>query len=492
MKITVTSAIGEEITDIIVPVSGNGVAHKTLQLLEPLTGVAATNLELGFKGEVGEVQLIYHQNRKIYLLGLGEKQEFHIVLKAFRLLSVKWKSKLPAALSVCWLYENIHHSLEGDAEAAANGLFLGRYEYGMHKSDKGDLHPLTSEDAALTLIVPEDGMQAAEKAANRGVQIAHAQMDMMKLVNSPSNHKNPVDLANWALNSGKNHGFKVTVFDKKAIEEAGFHGLLAVNRGSEFPAKFIVMEYEPEGDHKDLPKVGLVGKGVTFDTGGVSLKPSTNMHYMKSDMGGAAAVFGTMEATARLQLPVHLIGIVPATDNSIGTTAIKPSDVIQSYSGITIEIIDTDAEGRLILADGLHYMVKEFQPDILIDLATLTGSVVRTFGYNAAGLFSNEDSLAHDLTKAADKTGERVWRLPIWDVYKDDLKSEIADIKNYSGRPICGAIDAAKFLECFIDDHPKWAHLDIAGVAFGDTEYSSQKSATAFGVRLLTEFLDSL
>lgn len=209
-------------------------------------------------------------------------------------------------------------------------------------------------------------------------------------------------------------------------------------------------------------------------------------------MGGAAAVLGTMELVAKLQLPVHLIGIVPSTENSVDAKSIRPSDVINSYSGKTIEIIDTDAEGRLILADGLAYMIRHFNPSILIDLATLTGSAVRTFGYHAAALFSSNDDLAGQLERTGARTGERVWRLPLWDIYKEDIKSDVADIRNFSGRPIAGAIGAAKFLEAFTEDHLAWAHMDIAGVAFTDSEFANQKSGTAFGVRLLAEFLSNV
>jgi leucyl aminopeptidase len=233
----------------------------------------------------------------------------------------------------------------------------------------------------------------------------------------------------------------------------------------------------------------LVGKGVTFDTGGVSLKQSTNMHYMKSDMGGAAAVLGTIELAAKLQLPVNLVGIIPATENSIDGLATKPGDVIGSYAGKTIEVIDTDAEGRLILADGLHYAQRNYELDTIIDLATLTGSCVATLGYAAAGLFTNNESLAQSLYESGWQTGEKLWRLPLWDDYKDELKSDVADVKNFHGKPVAGAIVAAKFLEVFVDNHPSWAHLDIAGTAFADSELGSMKSATAFGVRLLTHWL---
>jgi leucyl aminopeptidase len=179
---------------------------------------------------------------------------------------------------------------------------------------------------------------------------------------------------------------------------------------------------------------------------------------------------------------------VPACENSVDGKSFKPSDVIGSYSGKTIEIIDTDAEGRLILADGLSYLVKNFKVDAIIDLATLTGSCIGTFGYHAAGLFSNNDALAQVLSEVADQTGERLWRLPLWDVYKEDLSSDIADVRNYSGKPMAGAITAAKFLEVFIENHPQWAHLDIAGTAFGDAEFAPQRAGTAFGIRLLVEF----
>jgi leucyl aminopeptidase len=235
-----------------------------------------------------------------------------------------------------------------------------------------------------------------------------------------------------------------------------------------------------------------VGKGVTFDTGGISIKPSSNMHYMKSDMGGAAAVLGIVELAARLKLPFHLVGAIPATENSVDAKSIRPGDVIGSYNGKTIEVIDTDAEGRLILADGLSYVVRHFQPEVLIDLATLTGSCIRALGTYAGGLFANNDELANSLLQAGEATGERLWRLPLWDEYRKELNSDVADIKNFSGSPAAGAITAAKFLEDFIEKHANWAHLDIAGMAMADSEFSSQKSATGFGIRLLLEFLQKL
>ncbi|MDQ3015509.1 MAG: M17 family metallopeptidase, partial [Bacteroidota bacterium] len=230
-------------------------------------------------------------------------------------------------------------------------------------------------------------------------------------------------------------------------------------------------------------------KGVIFDTGGISIKMSKNMHYMKSDMAGAAAALGVVEACARLGLKVNVMAITPMTDNSIDSTSIKPGDVISSYAGKSIEVIDTDAEGRLILADALAYAVKEYKPDVMIDMATLTGSIIASLGPQAAGLFTKNDELAAELSAAGNISGERVWRMPMYDEYHDDMQSDIADIKNLSEKPYAGATTAAKFLEYFTSDHPAWAHLDIAGMAFQANGFGKSYCATAYGVRLLVKWI---
>lgn len=365
------------------------------------------------------------------------------------------------------------------------GLFMGTYVQGQWQ-EKPPLHPLKEANSTLVLV----GKKAKEqiKIAERAHQTSDTQQRCMDLVNAPANKKRPQDLAAWARESGRKFGYDVRVFDKTECERQGFHAFLAVNRGSEDPARFIIQEYKG-AESKEGPIV-LVGKGVTFDTGGVSIKGSTNLHLMKSDMGGAAAVFGTIELAARLKLPVHVIGLVPATDNSVDALSYKPSDVIRSHSGKSIEIIDTDAEGRLVMCDALSYAVTELNPSTLIDVATLTGSAVRTFGYECAALMSKNEELVTELRQAGNTSGERCWPLPMWDEYKGGLNSDIADIKNYSGRPINGAIDAAKFLEFFTQDHQRFAHLDIAGVALKAGPFSKDRMATGFGVRLLTAWLE--
>lgn len=442
-----------------------------------------------FGANVHEVFPLAAGENMVILVGLGANPDFATTLKAFASLVVKHEKWLGDTPAVSWLHAAAPTDLVLHTEAAVNGLCQGSYQVGIHKTSA---NPAKSTFSSLTFYLPDTHTAAAQRAANQGWHIAQAQLRIMGLVDAPANFKKPQRIAEYAVEAGKQYGFRTEIWDKARLHAEGMHALLAVNQGSVDPAVFIIMEYKGKPSANGLPKIGLVGKGVTFDTGGLSIKPSANMHYMKSDMGGAAAVLGTMEAAARLQLPVHLVGVIPATDNVVDALSVQPSDVISSYSGKSIEIIDTDAEGRLVLADGLSYIIRQHQPDVVIDLATLTGATVRTFGYTAAALFSNDDQLAHHLTLAGQKSGERLWRLPLWDDYADDMKSDVADIKNFSGKPVAGAISAAKFLEFFTDEHPSWAHLDIAGVAFGDTPYAKGKTATGYGVRLLVEFMQTL
>lgn len=488
MTISFITAPGATFDNLVVPLAADQIDDAVLRAIETTAGQAFPLLMKDFKAEPGEVFMQYTPNGRLFLLGLGKQPGFSDVLRAFRSFSFKYKQKLTSRLHLSLLHCHADDYVQW-LEAAVNGLSVGTYQVGKYKSENSNEHPLETPGAHLSVWTNDADTAPLAKAADRGLQIADTQMRIFDLVNAPGNKKSPASLAAWAVESGNKYGYRVAVYDKEQITDMGLEALLAVNRGSEDPAYFIVMEYGPKGE-RHLPLIGLVGKGVTFDTGGLSIKPSANMHYMKSDMGGAAAVFGAFEAAARLQLPVHLVGVVPSTDNSVDALSLKPGDVIGSYSGKTIEVIDTDAEGRLILADGLAYIIRNYNPQVVIDLATLTGSAVRTFGYHAGALFANSDALAETLTKAGDQTGERLWRLPIWDAYKDDIKSDIADVRNFSGKPTAGAIAAAKFLEAFIGDHPNWAHLDIAGVAYNDTEYASQKAATAFGIRLLLRFFE--
>ncbi len=490
MKFSVLNSLDQQPPALIVPMMNNGAQEAVLQALATFTGLEIELLQQDFKAELAEVHTLYWQGKRLYLLGLGSKPQFADVQKAFRSFSHKMRQKFTTPLGISFLHDNLPIAPVAWAEAAINGLLLGSYHLGRFKTGNSEQHPFDDAEANVQIFIDQQYTDSVLKVAQRAAFFAETQMQIYDLVNAPSNKKIPDDLAQWAVESGKKYGYLVEIWDKAEIEKQGLHALLAVNQGSNVEPRFIIMEHKPEG--KKLKKVGLVGKGVTFDTGGLSIKPAANMHLMKSDMGGAAAVLGAMELLAKLKVPIHAIGVVPATENSVDAHALKPSDVIGSYSGKTIEVIDTDAEGRLILADGLTYVARHFQPDFLINLATLTGSTVRTFGYHVAGLYCNNDDLADHLFKVGERTGERLWRLPIWEVYKEEVKSDVADVRNISGKPVAGGIAAAKFLEVFIENHPAWAHLDIAGTAFIDSEFASQRSATAFGVRLLIEFMEDL
>ena len=486
MKALIKTQFAKPLGTVIIPVLKNETLGDTLHNIATEFGISSERLKNDFKGDFKEINSFYDGETKVYLLGLGEKPSSLDIIAAFRNVSFLHKSKFGSVITLSFIHSNTTDSAR--IQAAVNGFALGIYRIGLYKTEGNGIHPLSVDEAELSVFVAES-TPISQQILDKAIATAETQLRIMDLVNAAPNTKTPQYLADWAAQSGQKFGFDVTIFDKKKCEETGLHALLSVNKGSAHEPRFIIMEYK----HPNAKKtVGLVGKGVTFDTGGISIKPANNMHLMKSDMGGAAAVLGAMELTAKLGLPIHLIGIVPSTENMVDGEGTRPGDVINSYFGKTIEVIDTDAEGRLILADGLTYIKKNFNPDIIIDLATLTGSVIGTLGYNAAGLFSNNDELASALSQAGDVTGERVWRLPLWEIYMDDMKSDVADISNLTSKPMAGAITAAKFLEFFVDGHTQWAHLDIAGMAMSTNELGMSRVATAYGVRLLNEFLENI
>ncbi len=328
--------------------------------------------------------------------------------------------------------------------------------------------------------------EEAEAQVGRGLRqgeaIGHGASLARELGNLPGNVCTPSYLADRAQALAKDHGLKAQIFDEKAIAKMGMGSFLSVSRGSAEPPRFIVLRYQGAG--KDDAPVALVGKGVTFDTGGISIKPSGEMDEMKYDMCGAAAVLGTLQAVAQLKLPINVVGIIPATENMPGSKATKPGDIVTSMSGQTIEILNTDAEGRLILCDALTYTKEKVKPVLAIDIATLTGACVIALGHVASGLYSNDDKLAHELLDAGHAAWDRAWHMPLWDDYQQQLSSNFADVANIGGRP-GGSVTAACFLSRFTRDM-KWAHLDIAGTAWVS---GKAKGATGRPVGLLTEFL---
>ena len=447
--------------------------------------IAFYGLEIASKVFFGKKDTHYlaEKNDNTYIfIGLGKTIDYKSLKTIFRRISSKQKENFSSNVALVIPEECIEEQIE----AMISGLLLGTYNLGHFKSEKEE-HPFLNPEFTLNLVTQNDYLAAAKK----GIKIAKAQLSTFNLVDLPPNTINPKYLANWAKETGEKYGFNVEVLGYEASKIVGLGAFLAVGKGSENEPQFIIMNYTPTIEVKQMKHVGLVGKGITFDTGGLNIK-TAGMVHMKCDMAGGGAVFGAMQLIADLQLPVKVTAIVPCAENAVDAKSFLPSDVIHSYSGHSIEIIDTDAEGRLVLADGLAYLIKNFKPEYILDIATLTGSSVATLGYECGALFTNNQEMAKKLQESGDSIGERLWPLPLWDAYKSDIDSDIADVKNYSGKPVAGAISAAKFLEYFTQEHKAWAHLDVAGVAFGDDEFAKSKHATAFGVHLLTKFIENL
>lgn len=320
---------------------------------------------------------------------------------------------------------------------------------------------------------------------------AETQMWAMDLVDLPPNKKTPEMLGGFARKSAKTFGFECDVWNSDHIIKDHLDALYAVGKGSENEPVFIISQYFGNSDSKEID-LALVGKGITFDTGGISIKGSANLHYMKSDMAGAAAMLASIELAARLKLALNIVVVVPSAENSVDAKSVLPGEVINSYSGKTIEVIDTDAEGRLVLADGLAWVLKNKSPKILLDMATLTGSSVRALGNEAAAFYSSNEKLAAMLFQSGLDSGEKLWLMPLWAEYLDYIKSDVADIANLSQKPIAGSIVAAKFLEFFTENHPAWAHIDMPGMSFKDSPFNTMKSATGYGVQLLSTFMHRL
>jgi len=334
---------------------------------------------------------------------------------------------------------------------------------------------------ALTFLVPAPAPQAVRRAAECGAIVAEGMIEARRLVNEPGNIMTPVRLAAEARRLGRAAGVPVTTWGRRQIEEKGFGGLLAVTAGSRLEPRFIIMSYTPPGQRSPRSPLALVGKGITFDSGGISIKPGKGMEEMKADMAGAAAVIGAMSAIGRLQPPQPVLGIVPTCENMPSGSATRPGDVIRTFSGRTVEVLNTDAEGRLILADALGWVLTR-KPAAIVDIATLTGSCVVSLGHVYAGLMTNDEEWAGTVRSHALAQGEKVWQLPMDSEYDELVKSDIADVRN-TGKDHPGAITAAKLLEQFVGDVP-WVHLDIAGMEWIKTKKAwIGAGPTAFGVR---------
>jgi leucyl aminopeptidase len=433
---------------------------------------------LGFEAKAEQVQLLGGGRSLRYALGLGDPAKFTpTVLRRAAGALARAASKQERLAVV--LPEALQLAPEVAAQAVTEGVLLGSYEY-------LDLKSKPTPSALSRVDVVGIGAEGAV-GIERGRVIADAVRATRDLVNEPGGSMTAKRLARAARRLGKAAGFDVTVLGRKEIASAGLGGLLGVNRGSEQPPRFIELHWKPTGGEV-RGTVALVGKGITFDTGGMSMKTAAGMMTMKNDMAGAAAVLGAFAAIARLRPSVEVRGYIPATDNMTGGDATRPGDVLRIRNGKTIEVLNTDAEGRLVLADALS-VASEAKPDAIVDLATLTGACVTALGSKIAGVMGNDDGLLGQIEAAAAATGEQVWRLPLPPEYRKQVDSGVADMKNV-GNGQAGALVAGLILSEFVGEGIPWAHLDIAGPAFTDADDGEvTRGATGYGVRLITELV---
>jgi leucyl aminopeptidase len=443
-----------------------------------------------FSGKAGEIAVIYPRGtvnaRRVLVVGLGNRDAFNLegvrqaaatAIKKARDLNASHVATIVHGAGIAGL------PVTEAAQATTEGSLLALHRYPAHKQadepekELGKLSIIEFDTAKIPSI--EQGV-AVGQALAAGVTLSR------DLVNMPANQATPTYMAKTARAIAEEHGLESFVGGRKWAREQNMGAFLAVAKGAGEKPKFIVLEHN--GDKPQLDTIVLVGKGITFDTGGISLKPVAGMGDMKGDMGGAAAVLGAMKVIADLDLPLHVVGITPCTENMPDADAYRPADVITASNGKTIEIISTDAEGRMVLADALVY-AQRYNPKAVIDLATLTGSCIIALGQGiAAGLFSTDQALSDKLFAAGEETSERVWPLPLWDEYREAINTDVADMKNSGGR-MGGVGTSAIFLREFTDY--TWAHLDIAGVAMIEKAAKpyTQNGATGFGVRLLVELL---
>ena len=429
------------------------------------------------KGKNGESHLFYVNDKRILLLGLGKKEKFDP--NTARLFA-GMASRSAIKKKVSHIAIECFCDNDEESQALGEGVILGSYQFLDHKTkDKGQFE-LTSAK-----VLGSDNPNIL-----KGASIADAVCLARDLGNHPGNFSTPSKLAATAKEIADEGGMNLTVFDREEFTEMGMGGLAGVAQGTDEPPKFIILEYMNGGSEK--PKV-LVGKGLTFDSGGISIKPANKMDEMKFDMCGSTVVLGVFKALALLKPNLNVVGIIPATENLNGAKAYKPGDILKAYNGKTIEVLNTDAEGRVILADGLSYASKHYDPEYILDFATLTGAVLVALGHIATGVMGTDEELMEKIKESSKSTGEKVWEFPLWPEFCKQVKSKIADVKNTGAPMQAGSIAGGAFLKEFVNDDIPWVHFDIAGTAWGVKEDSVNPSgsATGWGVRLVLDLLDA-
>lgn len=454
-----------------------------------LGGVLSTVLaEEHFEAKVAQTLVLHTHGRiparRIIAVGLGSRNT--VSLDVLRQAAAAVTSRAMAAHAAHVAFPPVavpSQAIEAITQARVEGIVLGAYRFSRYKK----------EDAGrverVTVLAPEGQQRGVEEGRARGLIFADATVFARDLVNEPPNHLFPIRLAEVAADAARKSGLRCSVLDVDAMEALGMGAILAVGAGSAQPPRLIALEYAPPRAKKT---VAIVGKGVTYDSGGINLKKD-HLQWMKSDMAGGAAVIATMKTLPALRVPLRVLGVVAAVENMLGGRSAKPGDIVRAMNGKTIEINNTDAEGRVILADALAYAAQQ-SPDEIIDLATLTGSAMVALGYQAAAVMSNNQDLVQRLLEAAAYTGERMWQLPLYEEFLEDMRSQVADLRNSGGR-YGGAEKGAVFLREFVDGRP-WVHLDIAPTAFLEKDEGTnpylQKGGTGYGVRTLLAYLSGV
>ena len=441
-------------------------------------GAISSAIKVGdIKGKVGEVNYFYVNNRRLAIIGLGKKDEIN-----FETVRLAAGSALRSAISKKADSVTIDCFCSGleSCQAMGEGVVLGSYQFLDYKTkEKKKFEPRSVSVIGCN-----------QQEIDKGVAIGSAVCFSRDLANHPGNKTTPTRLADAAKEIADVGEMSLTVFDRKEFTQMGMGGLAGVAQGTDEPPKFIILEYNNGGN--DKPKV-LVGKGLTFDSGGISIKPASKMDEMKYDMCGSAVVLGVFHALAALKPKLNVVGIVPSTENLSGAKAYKPGDILTAYNGKTIEVLNTDAEGRIILADGLAYASKHYDPEYICDFATLTGAVLISLGHIATGIMGTDNDLIERVKKSSKSAGEKVWELPLWPEYCKQVQSEIADVKNTGAPMQAGSIAGGAFLKEFVGEGVPWVHFDIAGTAWGakPDSINPKGSATGWGIRLVLDMMNA-
>ena len=489
VRLTSDAPLGVRTGALVLPIFSDGAEEVAKDVDDALGGTIAAALASGeFKGKLGECLMVHakdHPFGRVLGVGLGERAKFEPMLLAkFAGTAVRYLGRRRIEDVAVVLPPQARGFEMACASFVAEGAIAGEFETTVYQENP------ERKVVVKTVAIVASGFDvpALERGVARGSVIGEAVNFARRLAITPANDMTPTHLADEASKMAKDNGLAIEVLDEARARSEGMGSYLSVAQGSVQPPKFIVMRYSGDPSSEEL--LALVGKGITFDTGGISIKPADRMEEMKYDMSGGAAVIATMSAIAKLKPKINVIGIVPATENMPGGKATKPGDIVKAMNGKTIEIINTDAEGRLILADGLCYARKAGATKV-VDTATLTGACVIALGHAAAALVTNDDEFAKDFLDAAKSSGERYWQMPYYEEYSNQMKSDIADLKNTGGRA-AGTLTAAAFLRAFVDNTP-WVHLDVAGTAYLENESAWQaKGPTGMPVRALVALTEAM